>query len=298
MNKNIHFRGVILAGVLLASSLVAVTSAETSAADNINLTLTPVSKSYTLDAGSVTQDEIKIINDGETAYTFSVYSKPYFVSDANYTAYFSPNRSNSDMHKWLKIDKSEYTIQPHETITIPYTMTVPADAAPGAHYGVIFAEADPPRDTLAGQTGIVTSQRVGTLLYSTVNGEYRTGGTVSSHSIPFFQFNPPLKAQLALQNSGNADYMAKTVMDVKDIFGNTKYTQANEYRVLADTTRNITFEWKTLPRFGLYKVSVSAEFLDEHTHRTSYVLMAPAWSYLMGVLVVLAGITYVVQKRR
>ena len=59
----------MLAGVLLASSLVAVTSADTSAAaDNINLTLTPVSKSYTLDAGSVTRDEIKIINDGETTY--------------------------------------------------------------------------------------------------------------------------------------------------------------------------------------------------------------------------------------
>ena len=289
----------MLAGVLLASSLVAVTSADTSAAaDNINLTLTPVSKSYTLDAGSVTRDEIKIINDGETAYTFSVYSKPYFVSDDNYTADFTSRRTSSDINQWLKLDKSEYSIQPHETVTIPYTMTVPVGAAPGGHYGVLFAEANPLRDTLDGQSGIVTSQRVGTLLYATVKGSYRMGGTVSSHSIPFFQFNPPLEARLALQNSGNADYMAKTVMDVKDIFGNTKYTQANEYRVLADTTRNITFEWKTLPRFGLYKVSVSAEFLDEHTHRTSYVLMAPAWSYLMGVLVVLAGITYVVQKRR
>ena len=120
-------------------------------------------------------------------------------------------------------------------------------------------------------------------------------GTVRT---PGLQFKAPLKSELNVENTGDTDFAVKTIFQVEDVFGNTKHRTEKTYQLLPKTTRLISLNWEQSPGLGFYKVTVSAEFLDQTTTRTSYVLMAPIAFYMVFVIGLLIIVIYFVAKRR
>ena len=96
--RRIHYRfwtGLLAAlsvGIIFSSAAMAESPAE-------GITLSPVDKHYTIDAGSSTQDTLTILNDGQTAYDFVVYGAPYWVKDTQYTPDFATQQPNADAYK-------------------------------------------------------------------------------------------------------------------------------------------------------------------------------------------------------
>ena len=266
------------------------------AADRESITLSPVSKQYQLKAGETSSDELTIINDGDTAYEFTVYAQPYSVSDEGYEPDFFNERDNTDIYKWIKPEKSSYRLAAGESIKVRYTIKVPRGARPGGHYGVIFAETQP-TGTAEGNS-VARKKRVGAIVYATVEGQYRTGGALKSVSIPGFQLKTPLIAEARVENTGNTNFKVDMGLKVTDLFGGVKYTENKDYQVLPETTRKMPLSWVNAPSFGLYKVAVSTKFLDENVTKEGYVLVAPLEAYLAVVIALFAGTIYFVQKRR
>ncbi|MEB0161191.1 hypothetical protein, partial [Pseudomonas sp. AH2 (2023)] len=79
-------------------------------------------------------------------------------------------------------------LNPGENVEVPYTISVPADATPGGHYSVIFAETQVAEDT--GQ--IARKKRVGAIVYATVDGDYIMSGRQISGSIDWLQLGGPV----------------------------------------------------------------------------------------------------------
>ncbi len=260
-----------------------------------SITLSPVNKRYSLDAGAKKQDDFKIVNDGKVAYTFKVYAQPYFVKGETYDPDYFSKSPMSDANRWVSFEKEQYRIEPGETLVVPYTLAVSEDAAPGGHYGVIFAETQASGKPDA--TSVARQKRVGMILYATVKGEYRLGGDVSEQSVPFFQFTAPLIAHTTVKNTGNADFLVKNHTEISDIFGNKKFSEDKEYPVLPDTSRKMVTEWKQAPTFGLFKVVTTSDFLTISKTSSQYVLMAPIWVYLALAIVVMAAILYFARMR-
>lgn len=261
-----------------------------------SITLSPTNRIYKMDAGSSRTDKLTIVNDGLVDYTFTVYVAPYSVSGDDYDADFSTIRTNTDIETWVRFEKTSYFAKSGETVTVPYTFTVPANATPGGHYGVIFAETQPTGKLDA--TGVERKKRVGAIIYATVNGEYKMGGKVLILDVPSFQFTSPLKGSATVENSGNADFTTKTSLFVTDLFGNKKYQSEKSYQLLPQTSRKMSLEWPNSPGFGLFKVTAGVQFLDTTETKSSYVLIAPVWSYLVLVIAVLGTVIYFVQRRR
>jgi hypothetical protein len=261
-----------------------------------SITLSPVSKYYKLDPGETRNDELTVINDGTTPYSFTVYTKPYSVKDENYEPDFVTVGRNATISSWIKPERTSYFLEPGESTKVVYTITAPKDAAPGGHYGVIFAETQPMTATEG--TSVQRKKRVGTIIYATVNGEYRVGGKFLSVSTPTFQFKPPLQSDITVENTGNTDFAVSMTHTVSDVFGNQKFTESKNYQVLPKTTRKTTLQWQQAPNIGLYKVTVSADFLDENTRRDTYVLMAPVWTYLLLLIGIVSIVIYFVLKAR
>lgn len=292
---------LVLAGLLagLLFSLISVSGAWAAEDGNgrESIALSPVKKDYKFDAGSSHADSITVINDGAVTYSLKVYASPYSVTGESYEPDFFTTRKNTDIESWVKFGQSTYKLEPGKSVTVPYTIVVPADATPGGHYGVIFAETQPSpgqRET----SSVERKKRVGALLYATVNGTYEMGGTFKGVRTPGLQFSSPLKSELNVENTGSSDFDVNTVFAVSDIFGSRKYTDTKEYRLLPQTERKIQLAWPKSPGFGLYEVTVSAKFLDKQTTMTSYVLMAPIAFYMVFVIGLLVGVIYFVQKRR
>ncbi len=296
-NSFTRLRTGLIAGLLL--SVLASVPAQAVTPNSTppeSITLSPVSRIFKVDAGSSRTDQLTIVNDGATDYTFKVYAAPYSVNNEGYDPDFSSVRTNTDIESWIQFEKTSYFAKAGETITVDYKFVVPKNAFPGGHYGVIFAETQPAGNL--DSTGVERKKRVGTIIYTTVNGEFKTGGNVLIIDTPKLQFKSPLKSALTVENTGNSDFTTKTSHTVTDLFGNKKYEAEKSYQILPQTSRKMPLEWAQAPNFGLFKVTVATQFLNKNEIRSNYVLMAPVWMYLVIVSLVLLGVVYLVQRKR
>lgn len=296
-----QFMAVVSLALLLGGCGVLVVTSRAMAAETTSkaaverITLSPVSKPYTLSVGQVVHDTITIINDGETAYDFVVYARPYSVVNEAYDPNFSATKENADVYRWVQFDQARYHLEPGKRVEVPYTLRVPLRAAPGGHYGALFAETQPkPGDN----SSVTRKKRVGSIVYATVKGPYLTEGSFKGFAADFWQRRPPLTASSRVTNSGNVDFKTKASLRVTDLFGRTKYSVEGDYVVLPGTTRQITQSWEDAPGFGLFKVKQTADFLNQKNQSSKYVLLMPRWVPFVVVLLVIAGGLYVALSLR
>jgi hypothetical protein len=294
VGKNIY----IVTGLVIATAVAVLSSGTTHAADTEaieSITLSPVSRQYKVDAGGRIEDKLTIVNDGKVGYDFIVYSRPYSVKNEAYEPDFTKITMNTDAYQWVRLTQTKYRIEAGATVEVPYAIQVPATATPGGHYGVIFAETQPPEGVSA--SAVIRKKRVGSIIYATVNGNYTVKGEVAGADIPFLQVEPPLVASATVRNTGNTDFKDSVRMTVKDIFGNVKYDANKEYPVLPQTTRKIALEWQDAPWFGLYSVDVSQKFLDKNTTSSGYVLLMPRLLPFVALGILLVGGGYALYRR-
>lgn len=284
----------VLVGLILLISTSAVGAVESTAAEE-RITMSPSTTSLKVDAGQTISSTMKVVNDGDVAYGFSVYARPYGVINEQYEPNFASQNANASIYKWVQFDQTKYQIEPGQSVEVKYTIRVPADATPGGHYGVLFAETD---EKGVEGTGVARKKRVGNLLYVTVNGTYETAGAFKEFVLPFWQTSAPLVSSVRIENTGNVDFRAKVSTVAKDLFGQTKYSYTGDPIALPDTTRLMEMKWEKAPNFGFFKIDQSVEFLGQVHKNTGYVLIAPRWAPVILIVIISAGAAYAVLQRR
>lgn len=276
-----------------AVSAVDTTSTETRTE---SILMSPASKRYDLKTSEAKTDKLRVVNDGQVAYDFAVYARPYSVNDESYVPDFTADAQNADAYKWVSFEKTSYRLEPGAFVEIPYTINVPAGATPGGHYGVVFAETQPGADQ--GGQSVVRKKRVGSIIYATVDGDVKTSGKALGVQVPFLQFKAPLRISERVSNAGNTDFIVKTNVEVADIFGGVKYRGQRDSSVLPSTTRNIISDWQDPSWIGLYKVTHSSDFLDTKNSSEHYVLLIPIWVYVTLGILIGARVLYGAARRR
>lgn len=299
LNRHVYKRihsGVLLGVGLLCALLIASAGASVSAqAGKESITLSPAQRLIKVDAGARYQDELTVVNDGNVAYDFVVYARPYSVKGNSYEQDFQSTPPNADVYSWTRFEQTNYRLEAGKSVKIPFTLTVPADAAPGGHYGVIFAQTEPA--TSADSNSVIRKKRVGALMHVTVNGEYKLAGEATVFEAPFWQLEPPMKATVEAKNTGNAEFIDTTQLTVRDLFGNVKYDAKKEFIILPKTTRTMQLEWQKAGWFGLYRIETTQMFLGKTASKTHYVLMMPRYVPLVIVLFILIGGGYAWLRR-
>lgn len=254
-----------------------------------SITLSPSSKTYKLDPGQTFEDSLTILNDGQTAYDFTVYGAPYSVTSGTYDPSFTSTAANADAYTWVQFKQTTWHVEAQQIVKVPYTIHVKANASPGGHYGVLFAEVQPSGDS-TGST-LVRKKRVGSIIYATVSGDVHLSGAPLGAHINWFQSSAPLTVTTSVQNTGNSDFTTKVTYQVSDVFGSVKYNMQSSYVILPSTTRDMTLSWADAPWFGLYKTRLTTAFLEQTSVAEAYVLVMPIWLVLfVGTMVVSGGI--------
>lgn len=268
-----------LAALLVCSAFL---GGDANAVQGESITMSPAAKPYKIKAGERLNDSLTIINDGTVPYVFKVYTAPYSVKNSSYDPDFETIKANTDAHTWLAFPKKEWKLKPGEKVDVSYTVSVPADAAPGGHYGVIFAETQPEKNEQ-----IARKKRVGAIVYATVEGEFSESGRQVSSTISPLQIAWPLSATMVVENTGNTDFMMREAMIVKNVFGSEVYKKIGDRRVLPKTTRDIALQWEGGAWLGVYNVKTESEILGQKTTNSSWVFIAPLWFF--GVVIALVG---------
>lgn len=280
---------------LAVAGMTSLLAVPVGAADTDSVAVSPGVQRIEAKAGETKTGKFTVINDGATPYSFIVYSRPYSVTNENYDPQFEKTSKNTDLYQWVKFAEVSYRLAPGERIEIQYDLHVPAAAAPGGHYGVIFAETQPEPGQ---EASVLRKKRVGSIVLATVDGDVSREGKVLSSAVPFWQTSPPLTASNRVENSGNTDFQANVLTKVTDLFGSVKYSEQKDYVVYPGTIRNITFNWTNAPWFGLFKVNQTVTVLDTPTNTSHFVLLAPRWLALVVIILLIVGAGYGLLQRK
>jgi hypothetical protein len=125
---------------------------------------------------------------------------------------------------------------------------------PGGYYAVIFVTTS----TDDVKTGVVSHNRVGDVLYITVNGTIKTGGKLTGDLLPSLYFAGPITVGTKISNSGGTHFITHAVYSITDITGKTVFNSTTDRYVLPQTEREISSTWTPQGIFNIFTVHRSA----------------------------------------
>ncbi len=116
-----------------------------------------------LPPGAVIHRRVEVSNTTNVLQHLSVYAAGGSIRNEHFQ--FAPGRTSNELSTWVRTDRHEVTVAPRGTAMVRTTIAVPADAAPGERYAVIWAQAA--KHAPAGG-GVAEVNRIGIRIYLSV----------------------------------------------------------------------------------------------------------------------------------
>jgi hypothetical protein len=279
------------------NSAIAKASATSTASvtSSYGITMTPSSTRLQALPGGSASSQFTVINEGNTGYNIDLSTEPYYAVGDNYLPKFTLLPGKTNASAWIRLKEQNAIYLPaHKTQSISYALSVPAGVAPGGYYAVIFAETEP---TTPNNEGIITHNRVGDILYITVEGPVTKKGTIVSTGLPRFEFGDSLPISLLVQNSGGIYFLADVNVSSQGIGHKTAFNASLQRYVLPQTERLVSVTWKSLPLLGIYKISRSAMIFGGNQNLpVQQVIIIRSWLLILIALIGLAAIVLLARQ--
>lgn len=184
---NFRIAHIFTAAALVAASVFAPTMAATAAdaADTGDVTWTVrtasnelgddrTSYSYVVDPGGEIADALVIANRGEEDLTLAVYASDGYTTEGGQFDVDTRDQKATGIGAWAAAEADTVTVKAGETATVPFTITVPADATPGDYAGGIVTSLA--QD--ASSPGVSVDRRLGIRMAARVSGDLAPAMTV------------------------------------------------------------------------------------------------------------------------
>ena len=212
---------VVMLGALSLSGAVARPVA--AAADGARWTVTPAASSfgagradyaYTLSPGGRQEDGIVVANQGATTLRLALRAADGVTTPAGRIGLAAPGAKADGVAAWVHLERDAVTIEPGGSVTVPFTITPPKNAAAGDHVGGI----------VAAPVGATAGPRPGLQIHLRVSGPLKPGLSVDAVRVRYAGTANPVGAGDAtvtytIHNSGNAILTARQAVSVSGPFG-------------------------------------------------------------------------------
>lgn len=250
------------------------------------ISLSPATTQVSIDPGKSSTQKVEVINTGDDSFNVSFSTAPYYVTGQNYDPHFTQLPGTVDASKWITIATTKAPLESHKVLTENYTISVPANTAPGGYYVVIFAETSQSNVTTG---GVVPHNRVGNIIYITVNGDVKTSGYVKGSTLPGFTFNPTIPLDVQVANDGGVHFQTTASFKVTDFTGKEVFNAHFDRLILPSTVRNITTSWTAQMPIGIYTIHREASVDDKVTSLPDQkIVIINPWFLIGTILVILA----------
>lgn len=277
----------IIGAAIVISSQISPSSVHAENTSSQAITLSPASTEVAIDPGNNVSKSVDIINSGSDAFDVTLSSSPYYVTGENYDPHFTQLPGTVDASEWVHLALTHSTVDAYKVLTITYTITVPKNTAPGGYYAVVFAETS----THDAKTGVVSHNRVGNILYITVNGSIKNGGSLTGNSLPPVSFAGSIPISTKISNSGGTHFITKATYSVTDLSGKEVFNASTERYILPQTEREISSSWSPGTVLGLFTVHRSATVAGTlKTLPDEKILIINPWiiaafAFLIGIII-------------
>jgi hypothetical protein len=95
---------------------------------------------YDMAPGTQISDHIHIANTGSAQGSLRLYISDAVTAPGGGASFLPENAPRRDVSSWLSLSYQQVTLNPGQSIELPFTLTIPRHVRPGQHGGVIVAE--------------------------------------------------------------------------------------------------------------------------------------------------------------
>ena len=267
------------------------------------LQVSPSKLDLELAPGKVEEKTFQVQNTGNKTFKFKIEVTPYTVKDEAYDPDYNEESAYTDLAKWVSFSQTEGELESNGSQKIIVTIDVPKDVPAGGQYAAIMVSMEE-SDSADNNNGamIGTTQRIGLIMYSTVEGNTRKEGKVIENKVPSFRFQPPIVATSTVENTGNVHATATYTLQVFPFFGGEE-VYSNEDNpetrtILPETKRYNEVAWEGAPALGIFKVKKTVNFLAKDDVTGKVVLLCPIWFLFIILLLIFVVVFWIVSRVR
>jgi hypothetical protein len=291
--NTIFFAGVLTL-LLLPFSLFA--------QDSLSLSVSPTIFDMTANPGQTWRSTVRIINANPYELTVYVDVAGFVPKGEEGVPRFIPLDQNqsedTSLGRWISAEKS-ITIPAEKTVEFPFTITLPADAAPGGHFAALMISTKP--NDVGDDTSVVqTSQVITSLIFLRVSGDITENSSVRSfRTTNYFLSKPEATFELRIENRGNVHVQPQGEISIYNMWGQERGTipvnqQTLFGNVLPNSVRKYSFTWTgewSPTDIGRYTAVATLGYgLDEKQfmHADTAFWIIP-WKFLLLLFTVVGG---------
>ena len=282
-------------------------------------TVSPQDQEYVLTPGQSVTGEVKASNpsDAEGKFYYIAEVVPYSVSDdGKYTTSFEATDDHTDIVNWVTMSDDNESgvrevhgvLEPGETKSAYYTITVPEDARGGGQYFAVRVKNDVEAMQEAEKDDTVVIKEVigiASLVYVEVSGDIVVKGEIKDNNIPSFFLTPPVTASFVVKNEGNTHAKINYYMQVFPLFSDeeiytTEENMSTKY-VLPGSSRMVTQSWENTPAVGIFRVKQTVYYdslENEPSVTEKLVIVCPVWLLFLIFFIIAVIIIWIVMRVR
>ncbi|MBN2100964.1 LysM peptidoglycan-binding domain-containing protein [Candidatus Dojkabacteria bacterium] len=214
---------------------------------------------HTLEPGEIGEDGVKVVNSSDKPVDLSIFSVDSIRSSGGGFACKQKSEEQTDVGKWIELEKDFVSLPPNGQEVIDFTITVPEGPDVGEHNGCIVIQEKESTSSIKQKPGINIIYRTGIRVAVTIPGNLIKKLEISDYSVEKrdngnFFLNPEVT------NKGNVSVDTDIKVHITYFWGKELDTQGGEYVVLRDDTAEWNFELKKPFWGGWYKTYFTAEY--------------------------------------
>jgi uncharacterized membrane protein len=268
------------------------------------LTVIPPKQEMLINPGESYSTTVKFENLGTTPVSGAISVLDFIVTDTHGTPVFLDNPQvigtttipeKYSAAKWIKLYTDRMTISANDNVSLPITINVPKNAAPGGRYAaVLFAPVGSltlGNPTSAGETPI--SVRIASLLYIRVAGPITEKATVVKFQAPTFLEYGPVSITTEILNQGDYHITPQGSVSITNMFGRVVSTSALDTKnIFPGTSRDYVNSLGEKLMFGKFTVTLAATYGDLGQPLTSTLTMwifpwKTATAILLAIIIII-----------
>lgn len=214
------------------------------------LTVSPAIEELVISPGKTETGTIKITaSEDDTQSTYYLSSQNFEPRGESGVPYFTT--TDEGLASWISVQDEINVGSSGQTAEIPYTISVPANTAPGGYFASIFLGTQPPvsESPLDGETQVSIGGKVGILVLLRVAGDIdEKGGIIefgSESGSKFFK-NSPINFMYRFNNDGGDRVSPTGTITVNNLFGfevDTLKVNEQKSNVLPGSIRKFNYLW-------------------------------------------------------
>lgn len=277
-----------------ASTLFAQTLDTTQTQTN-QVTLTTIPPRYgengelTIKPGEKTQIQVRVRNSSNQTLPIRSVAQDFILDEDGQTpvAITDTVSNRWSLSQWITLVPATQTLQPGETGVVNVLIEVPAEGLPGGHYAMITHQPDTSGGV--GETvGSAISQKVGTLIYASVDGPINEQAFIRNFDFnngKFAEFGP-INYGFIIENESDIHIRPQMSITVRDILGRTVATLEPETKnIFPLANRSFEGSWEQVWGNGYYSAELVASY-----GKQGNVIIAKDTFWLLPIKLVIAVI--------